>query len=164
MPYSNEIYFKNLAEIIADELYIGSSTLDLQQEIRTNMWCISASNEQISHLTTQDFATFFDKVIENRLSQIRAANLQGMIFYTWFDEQASQIRFCLISNFHDDLPFGNPIKLVKSPDIIFEQFINSPYHDGIPFDELTFSDFSDGDVLPDATVKNPTLVYKTILT
>lgn len=158
MTYSSENYFGNLDEIIADELFIGSSTLDLQQEIRNNMWLISATNEEISHLTIQDFATFFERVIQNRLSQIRAANQQGMIFYTWFDEQACQIRFCLISNFHDELPFGNPITLVEGPEIIFEQFINSAYHDGIPFDEFTFSDYSDADDLPDPIVKNPTLV------
>ena len=49
----------------------------------------------------------FERIIENRQQQLDQANTDhGMIFYLWFDELALQLRFNLISDAHERLPFG----------------------------------------------------------
>lgn len=161
MTYNNPSFFEQFQDAITDEMYVGSSPEDLQHEIHNNLWCISASQLEIEHLTIRDWAIFFEQVIENRTRQIHDSGKHGMIFYTWFDEQACQIRFCLISNFHNKLPFGSPIEIVDKPEIIIEQFMNSLYHDGIPFTELAIGDIDDFE--ESDMPKNPTLVYQAIL-
>jgi hypothetical protein len=163
MTYSNPAFFANLQDVITDDLYRGSSAQDLQDEIRHNMSLISASQEDALRLTIEDFTEFFGEVIQNRIDQLRKFHNQGMIFYLWFDRQACQLRFCLISNVHASLPFGNPISLVERPETIFEQFLGSPYHDGIPFTELQIMDIADLDDQNAVTITSPTLVYKTLL-
>jgi hypothetical protein len=161
MTYENPSFFEQFQDVVTDELYIGSTLEDLQREIRNNLWCISASQDEINQLTVQDWETFFVAIMENRSRQIRESGKSGMIFYMWFDEQAAQIRFCLISAFHEQLPFGNTIELVDQPEIIIEQFMNSPYHDGIPLSELTtvgIDEFEES-----AIPTKPTLVYQSIL-
>jgi hypothetical protein len=93
-------FFEQLAPIITDTLYIGVDKADLEKEIRQNMWTISASEEDRLTASVDDFERFISAVIENRYKQIQASD-HGMIFYLWFDTQASQLRFCLISDFHD---------------------------------------------------------------
>src|SRR5688572_14895667 len=95
--------------IIQDQIYIGDSLADLDTEITENLWLISMSAEDRSLLTLDDLLKFYAQLIANRASQVKAASKHGMIFYTWHDAQASQLRFCLISDFHPKLPFGAEI-------------------------------------------------------
>jgi hypothetical protein len=60
----------------------------------------------------------------------------GLIFYTWFDAQASQLKFNFINSNHVKLPFRTLINLVQSENEIIQDFLNSKYHNGIPFKEL----------------------------
>lgn len=140
-------YFENLFEIIDDPIYIGLSEDDLQSEIKNNTWRISASQEEVESLKKADFILFFQKVIANRLAQIRnSSSTHGMIFYMWFDEQASQIRFSLISDFHKALPIRNPnLRFLETPETIYDQFLDSSYHDGISFTEFVVKDFTDAE-------------------
>jgi hypothetical protein len=126
-------FLQHFADVIEDELYIGVSVDDLQQEIQQNMWLLSKPTGFDESL--QDWLDLINHIIDNRKQQI-AKSSQSMIFYLWFDEQASQLRFNLINDSHEFLPFNSNIELVPSFYKIVEAFWTSPYHDGIPFVEL----------------------------
>lgn len=134
MKYHDSQFFTDyLREVVTAPVYIGSAETDLAEEVNRNMWWISVTRHQAETLTQEDFRTFVDEVTENRHRQVEQAEAgHGLIFYLWFDEQACQLRFNLVSDFHDRLPFGCSLKYVETPDEIIESFLKSPYHDGIP--------------------------------
>ncbi len=125
----------HLAEVTEDSIYIGSSEADLDEELRLNMWSISITGEQAKTLTEDDFLAFIAEVLLDRRQQVKGAD-HGMIFYLWFDEMACQLRFNLISDFHLHLPFECRLEQVHTPVLIVREFLESAYHDGIPFREV----------------------------
>ncbi|MFC8688881.1 hypothetical protein [Brevibacillus porteri] len=127
-----------LEDIVYDSLFIGGHKDDLNKEISSNMWSISLSMQLASQFTVSDFMNFFHKVIENRQEQIFKSNSDhGMLLYVWFDWQASQLRFNLISQIHKRLPFSGKIEILDELEPIINEFIDFPYHDGIPIVETT---------------------------
>lgn len=128
-------YFEDLEDITNDSIYIGSTAADLQKEIETNMWRISISTNLVNQITTDDFNEFIYKVVENRKDQIEnsSSNL-GMYFYLWFDFMASQLRFNLISDINKKLPFSCEIQILNDPKEIIDDFLRSPFHNGLPIE------------------------------
>jgi hypothetical protein len=128
-------YFEDLEDITNDSIYIGSTAADLQKEIETNMWRISISTNLVNQITTDDFNEFIYKVVENRKEQIEnsSSNL-GMYFYLWFDFMASQLRFNLISDINKKLPFSCEIQILNDPKEIIDDFLRSPFHNGLPIE------------------------------
>ena len=122
-------------DIIEDEIFIGQTEGDLNQEIRTNMWSISMSREQRTNTSLDQLLAFFRDVMANRREQIRHSQANhGMWFYIWHDQQASQLRFSLISNFHTKLPFEAEV-ISANLETILEEFLNSLNHIPLsPFD------------------------------
>ncbi|MGG4447975.1 hypothetical protein ABEX29_10635 [Brevibacillus porteri] len=86
-----------------------------------------------SQFTVSDFMNFFHKVIENRKQQILKSNSDhGMLLYVWFDWQASRLKFNLISQVHERLPF---IEIIDELEPIINEFLHFSYHDGfVDFD------------------------------
>ena len=78
-----------------------------------------------------------------------------VIFYAWFDEQAGQLRFNLLSDVHEDLPFGCRIRKHTTLTPILKQFLESTTLDGIPFDELIIEDISTDDVTAQEEIEPP---------
>lgn len=150
MSYHNPDYFgRYLRNLVTLPLHLGSSTDDLQDEIRHNLWSIAISGRQAETLTKEGFVAFLDEVLENRSRQLQETNVdRGALFYVWFDEQACQLRGNVISDLHRQLPFGCSIELEDRPDSIVEAFLRSPYHDGIPWSELD-------EVDPDVAAPDP---------
>ncbi len=66
-----------------------------------------------------------------------------MTFYAWLDEQASQLRFSLVSGCGRPLPFGAAYDDSVALEQVVMSFLAYPFHDGIPIHELGIS-------LPDA--------------
>jgi hypothetical protein len=126
-------FLQYFADVIADELFIGASVDDLQKEIQQNMWLLSKPAGYGE--SVQDWLDLINRIIENRKQQI-AVSRHSMIFYLWLDEQACQLRFNLINDSHEFLPFNSNVELVQSFYKIVEAFLTSPYHNGIPFGEL----------------------------
>ena len=157
---TKEEFLKYIEDIIDDKIFIGSSADDLEQEIRNNMWCISISQDTSQQLSIKDLNNFLNKVIENRKQQIRQQEtIWGMRFYLWFDSQAGQLRFNLISLCHNELPFKSKLRFVESLNEIIEDFLNYKYHDGIPAVFAENSDNVDNEYYEDALK-----VYEVILT
>lgn len=114
-------------EIINDSLYIGRSVDDLDNEIQNNLWLISLNEEERTQLDDGDIVKFIEIAIGNRQSQLDNSTVEhGLYFYIWHDKQASQLRFCLISDLHDSLPFEATVITTPLIDII-QSFLHSIY-------------------------------------
>ena len=93
-------YFHDLEEIVTDPLLIDSGKMEFE-----NMWSISINSELADTITVEDLSIFFEKVISNRKAQAKTLNLAtNLLFYLWFDEQASQLRFIIIPDDGNGLP------------------------------------------------------------
>ena len=137
---TREEFLHDIEEIISDTLFIGESE---EEEISNNMWQISISHELANSLKIEDFSTFFKRVILNRKMQVQTLKPTiGMLFYLWFDEQASQIRFSIISNRETGLPFSCEIIPTNNYEVIIKDFLEHPYHNGIPTENMIAIDFN----------------------
>ena len=130
-------YFKDLEIIKQDKIYIGSSKGELNKEIRNNFWSISIENDLLKHIKTEDFVLYFNEVIANRKTQIKESlEEQGMIFYLWFDVMANQLRFNLISDFHEQLPFGCELHEIEKIEGIIDEFLKSQTNQRMILEEI----------------------------
>jgi len=133
---------ENTQSIINDKLIIGQSADDLMLEIRNNTWLISMSDVDRQQTTVTELLDFIEKVISNRqLQLVKSPVKHGMKFYLWHDKQASQLRFCLVSDFHTSLPFDTTIEESALTPILSD-FLKSK--DGIHWDTLDVSDIRQG--------------------
>lgn len=133
-------FFARLEPMISDKLYIGADRASLAEEIKQNIWLISVSEGERSATSIDDLEKFISAVVENRLMQVKAAHKDhGMIPYLWFDAQASQLRFCVISDIHDALPFKAKINSMSNPRLIIEAFLSSKPE--ISWDEFDVEEF-----------------------
>jgi hypothetical protein len=149
-------FFQDLEDIVVDPLYIGDSEEEIDQEIANNSWSISISNELGTQLTVKAFIHFFDKVMSNRRKQIKISNNHtGILFYVWFDWQAAQLRFNLISDYSSKLPFGCEIELFDNLEPIIKEFLVFPYHDGFPVEEVSGED----EGIEEEQISNPLKVF-----
>ena len=137
-------FIESLEEIVSDKILITDEVDNLKEETSNNSWSISGSKEFISQLEIEDIRLFLEKIKINRNQQLNQSNCQiDLIYYSWFDEQACQLRFSLINSNHKKLPFNSKIIFVNNEDEIIDTFLNSEYHDGIPFEELQDGDIKD---------------------
>jgi hypothetical protein len=147
-------FFRDLEEIVVDHLFIGDSEDDINQEIANNTWSISVSNELGNKLSVKDFIIFFEEVISHRRKQIKISK-KSMLFYVWFDWQAAQLRFNLISDYCSKLPFSCEIELFDNLEPIIEEFLAFPYHDGFPVEEVSGED----EGIEEEQISNPLKVF-----
>lgn len=149
-------------EILHDTLFIGHSADDLQQEIRTNTWHISMSIEDVAIISRQEIVHFFYNVMNNRKDQIRQSGVKhGMWFYVWNDRQASQLRFSLISNFHQKLPFRAETR-PETLETIIDQFLY--VYDHSPASVLESDDYDEAEQSSEDDISTFVLpVFKTQL-
>jgi len=162
---TKEEYIISLEEIVRGELFLTNDVELQDKEISNNCWSISASQEIVDQLFLEDLEILFSRVKTNRLKQLNQSELDvGLIFYMWYDEQASQIRFNLINSNHKNLPFGVTVKLVKTQKEIIQDYLKSKYHDGIPLSELEeIKVDSEEDVIENDKNKNALNVYRELL-
>ncbi len=129
-------FLDSLDEVSSDEIHVDDSPEGVEREARANMWAFSVTQHQAREMTVAQILQFLQAVVEaraERLSRLHRTSHQ-MYFYVWCDEQASQLRFSLVSARHGQLPFGCPVTVVPEPTPIIERFLRLPYHDGIPLD------------------------------
>ena len=94
------------------------------EEIYHNMWCIALEGELIESIIFRQLRYFADKLIENREQQLKDSNIhRNAVFYMWFDQQALQLRFNVITN--DILPFECKVHQVPGYEVVLETFINT---------------------------------------
>ena len=137
-------------KIIHDTLFIGQTIDDLKQEIQTNGWRISLTQEERASISRQEIVHLFYNVVNNRRDQIRQAGVKhGMWFYVWHDRQASQLRFCVISAFHQKLPFRVET-MPETLETIIDGFLYDD--DQFPFSALAIDDYDAEEQRPEDDV------------
>lgn len=80
---------------------------------------------------------FVARVVAARREQLRQRKSRSMTMYWWHDVLAGQLRCSLVCTSHRRLPFGVRVKRVESVRPIAEEWLTSPWLQGIPFDQLT---------------------------
>lgn len=140
-----------LADVAYDDVIISAG--DINAEAQDNLWSFSLSADQAADVTASDVEGFLQAIIGARREWLSAqgVNSGSMRFYCWHDEQVTQLRLSLVSACHGRLPFGCEVKDVGELAEIVNSFLNSGYHDGIPWQEFK-SVPSEGEIKADRYV------------
>lgn len=127
----------DLEIILESPLFITGDKNLQEQEMLKNMWVLSLDHDLQKALKIDDLIQFIIKLLENKNKQLKQLGIVcPVIFYMWFDEMAAQLRFNIISDFNDELPFECKISIISDPISILENFLYSFYHEGITWEEL----------------------------
>ena len=129
--------------IINDTLHLSGIP---SEEIYHNMWCIGLEDDLIKSITCKELKHVVNRLIENRQQQLKHINFhKNVVFYMWFDQQALQLRFNIISGDETKLPFGCKVQLVNDFESILNNFMNEA-RDVIEYGgDIQFFDKKDGD-------------------
>ena len=146
----------NLQQILKDLLLEQVGLPDSSQSnCETNLVRIGfPSTERVSG---EDLVQFLREAASLRLQTALKRSMTPATFYAWHDVQAGQLRFSTICETEESLPFGAPIRVVRDPEIVVREFLESEYRDGIPLSELRPDDGSPE--LPYYTSESPLLVW-----
>ncbi|MGO1059177.1 hypothetical protein ACTL32_08620 [Planococcus sp. FY231025] len=158
---SKKEFIEELNEIIKDPIFIGNSIEDLFSETGENTWSVSMGQALVDEFTKEELVLFFTQVQTNRKEQIVQTSDHPIIFYAWFDWQAASLKFSLISDFHEKLPFGRPYKTIASIEPIVAEFLQFPFHEGLPITE-THDEISN-EMEEDEEVMEPLNVFSIVI-
>jgi hypothetical protein len=129
--------------IIDDLLYLSGKQ---SEEIYNNMWCITLEGDLVESINLEQLESFINRLIENRKQQLKYIDFQkDAVFYMWFDQQALQLRFNILTGNEKKLPFGCRIQLINSYDSILNNFIRSTKNVAQYAEEIQFFDKDDTD-------------------
>jgi hypothetical protein len=104
----NDIAEKWILELPEELDLIQSS--EVNEEARSNMFTFGIDETW----SNKDIVNFISKCAEVYASK---NTLQPMWFYSWYDDQAFQLRLSAVSQEHKKLPFGCTLKQVAIEDI-----------------------------------------------
>lgn len=127
--------FAEWLQDIADEP-VSVQPGDINAEAQENLRWFSLSAELAAVVTAADVEAFASKVADARRRWLSLHQATPMVLYWWHDRQAGQLRFSLVSAVHGRLPFGAHVILAINLRTIAEEWLKSPYLDGIPWAEL----------------------------
>lgn len=114
------------------------------EEIYHNMWCISLEGNLTESITLEQLKHFVDKLIENREQQLKDVSFsKSAVFYMWFDQQALQLRFNVITGGITSLPFGCKVRLHTMPESILNNFTSTVRDVTRYGDQIEFSNGED---------------------
>jgi len=123
-------------ECLMDSIVIGGTNDALQEETAQNCWGLSLSDLELAVASSDVIYRFIQDLIRDRLRQVQVYGRGDGVFYLWHDVLAGQLRLNVISACHASLPFGCPIRLVRSPAAIVRAFLETEYREGIPLGNL----------------------------
>jgi hypothetical protein len=138
--------------IIDDLLYLSGNQ---SEEIYHNMWCIALQGDLVKSVKFEHLQSFVSRLIENRKQQLKYIDFhKNVVFYMWFDEQALQLRFNILTGDKKKLPFGCRVQLVDSYDSILNSFISgirnvAQYEEEIQFFDKNDSGWDDDEIEKD---------------
>ncbi len=70
MTVNKTDFFNNLLSHISEPIYLTDKTSEINAEINSNNWILSAPMDIISQTTTTDFLEFIQKVKDNYKNQL----------------------------------------------------------------------------------------------
>lgn len=110
---------KWLAEL--EETVILTSD-EINEEARCNMVSFGFNEDLLQEWGKESVKQFIDCCAD--IYQRKSGGL-NMVFYSWFDELASQIRISAVSQTHGKLPFGCDLKLSELMQVVDGIFSNN---------------------------------------
>lgn len=117
--------YKDFDEILKETLTVINDSFIADKFEYPDMWCLSFTPEFFKELGYDKLVSFFKILIETRETQLRATDFKKTLtFYLWFDEQALQLRFNIISGEGASLPFGCTVNKVGSIEPILNKFFS----------------------------------------
>lgn len=130
-------YFEHLKSFKTAKLYITDRTDQIREETYHNCLHFDLQPNQSLELNEDDFVHFLSRIKADRLKQwINAAVNSGMIYYSWFDEMAGQLRINFINSNYAKLPFQCSVELVDDEREIITSFLENKSHGMIPWADL----------------------------
>ena len=109
--------------------------LEIQREAIENLRYFALPQGQAA----PDIATveaFVARVVEARREHLRARTRRAMTMYWWHDALAGQLRYSLVSSSHRRLPFRARVQHVDRLTPILQEWLESPWLQGIPWTDL----------------------------
>jgi hypothetical protein len=114
-----------LRELLTDPLVLDPT--DRQAEHETNTWWLSCGDRDGPD-DLPDVERLLLDVANAWLDRARSLRPTGQAtFYTWYDEQAGQLRVSLTSLDPGNLPFGAAVALLGSPRPVLRQLLSDPH-------------------------------------
>jgi len=92
-----------LAEVASAAVVVRPD--DIIAEARGNLWTFGLDDEQRTAVTPAAAEEFVRAVVAARARWLAERGAESMQFYCWYDAQAGQLRFSLVSAAHSTLPF-----------------------------------------------------------
>jgi len=99
-----------------------------------NLWCVSLPSTEA--IAVRDVLEFLQSAMAVRRELASVQPVRPVAFYAWHDEMAGQLRFSTACCTRNTLPFRAKVRLVDDPVEIVTAFLQSPYRDGVPWNEL----------------------------
>ncbi len=116
----------DLQNVLEASIYISGSKSLVEEETDNNMWMLTFSDKLIKKLEIKDLENFLLELLKKRSFQLALIDPKTIAtFYLWFDKQALQLRFNLISGENVVLPFSCKLNLLTSPESIFNDLITT---------------------------------------
>lgn len=126
MHYTNIVDIKNLEKIVTSSIFISGDSRFLNEEIEHNMWALTFDEFLIQKMQESELEVFISQLLQKKSKQLSNINPNlSAIFYLWFDIQALQLRFNLISKTQSDLPFRCKLNKLTSPKSILQNFLTT---------------------------------------
>jgi hypothetical protein len=101
-----------------------------------NMRMLKLSSEEANQVGSNDICERLGRAVETLGADPQVLASTPVTAYVWHDEQAGQLRFSVARCTPQNLPFSTEIQHVSRVEDIVEQFLRSPYLDGVPSSEL----------------------------
>ena len=159
-PKMNVITIDNASDfnaILETEILITHDPARQQDEIYSNMWCIMLSSSYAQKIPRKDIIDFFEYLIKALQAAANQKELCGPItVYGWYDSQAAQLRYNILSGAVQQLPFGCKLHIVDKLDSVVDAFLQQGACGWIPGFNEDLSE-KELDKLEEATPENTTL-------
>ncbi len=111
---------KWLAELEKETVILASD--EINEEARCNMVSFGFNEDLLQEWGKESVNKFIHGCADLYRSKSGGLN---MVFYSWFDEQAGQIRISAVSQMHGKLPFGCKLKLSELTQVVDGIFSNN---------------------------------------
>lgn len=96
---------------------------DTIAEAQGNLWTFGLDGDQRAVVTAADIEGFVENVVSARSRWLAEHGVSLMRFYCWYDAQAGQLRFSLISGRETALPFECAIEEVVDLSLVVRDFL-----------------------------------------
>lgn len=150
---------KQVDYILNQKLYIADSCNYLSEEIYNNCFGLHITQQECDKISLDEFLASLKTIRIERLWQLKKSHIKtNLIYYSWVDSQAEQLRFNFISAYHSKLPFECNIEKVNTEKEIAEDYFASVKEDLLQLSLL--KNIETDDEMDDIESDNSSIILK----